>query len=46
MQEQSHSDGSFEYPQHMFWLRKKNNFRMHTLILRPEQLSKNLYESN
>ena len=24
----SHRDGSFEYPQHMFWLRnKKNNFR-------------------
>ena len=25
--EPSHRDGSFEYPQHMFWLRnKKNNF--------------------
>ena len=25
--ELSHQDGSFEYPQHMFWLRnKKNNF--------------------
>ena len=25
--EQSHQDGSFEYPQHMFWLRnKKINF--------------------
>ena len=25
-------DGSFEYPQHMFWLRnKKNNFQLHTL---------------
>ena len=24
---------SFEYPQHMFWLRnKKNNFQLHTLI--------------
>ena len=28
-------DGSFEYPQHMFWLRnKKNNFLVHTLNLR------------
>ena len=26
--EPSHQDGSFEYPQHMFWLRnKKNNFQ-------------------
>ena len=25
--EPSHQDGSFEYPQHMFWLRNnKNNF--------------------
>ena len=31
--ELSHCDGSFEYPQHMFWLRtKKNNFQLHTLI--------------
>ena len=30
--EVSHRDGSFEYPQHMFWLRnKKNNFLVHTL---------------
>ena len=30
--EQSHQDGSFEYPQHMFWLRnKKINFLLHTL---------------
>ena len=29
----SHWDGSFEYPQHMFWLRNKtNNFQIHTLI--------------
>ena len=28
--EPSHKDGSFEYPQHMFWLRnKKNNFSVH-----------------
>ena len=34
--ELSHQDGSFEYPQHMFWLRnKKNNFQLHTLIWRP-----------
>ena len=31
--EPSHQDGSFEYPQHMFWLRNnKNNFQLHTLI--------------
>ena len=31
--EPSHCDGSFEYPQHMFWLRnKKNNFQLHSLI--------------
>ena len=30
-------DGSFEYPQHMFWLRnKKNNFQIRTLIWRLE----------
>ena len=34
--EPSHRDGSFEYPQHMFWLRnKKNNFQLGTLIWRP-----------
>ena len=34
--EPSHRDGSFEYPQHMFWLRnKKNNFLLCTLILGP-----------
>ena len=34
--EPSHRDGSFEYPQHMFWLRnKKNNFQIHTLIWGP-----------
>ena len=27
--EPSHRDGSFEYPQHMFWLgNKKNNFQL------------------
>ena len=35
--EPSHQDGSFEYPQHMFWLRnKKNNFYLRTLIWGPE----------
>ena len=30
--EPSHWDGSFEYPQRMFWLRnKKINFLLHTL---------------
>ena len=36
--EPSHRDGSFEYPQHMFWLRnKKNNFQLATLIWGPDQ---------
>ena len=31
--EPSHRDGSFEYPQHMFWLRnKETNFQLGTLI--------------
>ena len=31
--ELSHRDGSFEYPQHMFWLRNnRNDFQLHTLI--------------
>ena len=31
--ELSHCDSSFEYPQHMFWLRdKKIKFSLHTLI--------------
>ena len=35
--EPSHRDGSYEYPQHMFWLRnKKNNFQLRTLIWGPE----------
>ena len=37
--ELSHRDGSFEYPQHMFWFRnKKNNFQLRILILGPEIL--------
>ena len=32
----SHLDGSFEYPQHMFWMRnKENNFPICTHIWRP-----------
>ena len=38
--EPSHRDGSFEYPQHMFWLRiKKNNFQLRTLIWRHENFA-------
>ena len=34
--EPSHRDGSFEYPQNMFWMRNKDNiFPIHTLIWRP-----------
>ena len=43
--ELSHRDGSFEYPQHMFWLRnKKNNFLLHTLIWGPVFLFFILFE--
>ena len=36
LKEPSHQDCSFEYPQHMFWLRnKKNHFQVHTLIWGP-----------
>ena len=35
--EPSHRDGSFEYPQHMFWFRnKKINFQLCTLNWRPD----------
>ena len=30
--EPSHRDGSFEYPQHMFWLRNKNFFFRYVLL--------------
>ena len=34
--EPSHRDGSFEYSQHMFWLRnKKNTFQLRTLVWGP-----------
>ena len=36
-EEPSHRDGSFEYPQHMFWLRnKKINFQLCTLVWGPD----------
>ena len=39
--EPSHQDGSYEYQQHMFWLRnKKNNFQLRTLIWGPDNASK------
>ena len=39
--EPSHRDGSFEYPEHMFWLRnKKKNFQLRTLIWGPGKGSK------
>ena len=37
--EPSHQDGSFEYPQRMFWLRnEKKYFQLRTLIWGPEGL--------
>ena len=33
--EPSHRDGSFEYPQHMFWLRNKKLFLLRTINLSP-----------
>ena len=34
--EPSHRDGSFEYPQHMFWLRNTiKKFQLRTLIMGP-----------
>ena len=32
LNEQSHRDGSFEYPQHMFWLRNKKIIFSYTLL--------------
>ena len=48
-QRDSSLDGSFEYQQHMFWLRnKKNNFQLHTLIWGPVSkfvfLNKNIFD--
>ena len=45
LKEPSHRDGSFEYPQHMFWLRnQKNNFQLRTLIRGPGSCSSTLKE--
>ena len=39
LKEPSHRDGSFEYPQCMFWLRnKKTSFQLHPLIWGPDCL--------
>ena len=36
----SNRDGSFEYPQYMFWMRnKENNFPIRTLVWRPDNWS-------
>ena len=36
LKESFHRDGSFEYPQHMFWLRnKENSFQFWALSWRP-----------
>ena len=47
--ELSHRDGSFEYPQHMFWLRNNRiSLKVHTLIWRsePVHIFSNLELSN
>ena len=39
--EPSHRDGSFEYPQHMFWLRnEKTNVQLRILIWGPVSFGK------
>ena len=44
--EPSHRDGSYEYPQHMFWLRnKKNNFQLRSLIWGSGKLYRESYKS-
>ena len=43
----SHLDGSFEYPQHMFWVRnEENRFPVRTLIWRPGYVFFYDWESN
>ena len=43
--EPSHQDGSFEFPQHMFWLsNKKNNFPVRTLIWMPDGECSNILD--
>ena len=36
--EPSHGDGSFEYPQHMLWLRNKKNILFQYAVMMPEKL--------
>ena len=44
--EPSHCDGSFEYPQHVFWMRnKENSFPIRTLIWRPVHTQFDLFSS-
>ena len=39
LEEPTHRDGSFEYPQRMFWLRnKKTTFQLRTLIWGPDKM--------
>ena len=42
--EPPHRDGSFEYPQHMFWLGMKNNFLLRSFIWGPGKLSEMLFQ--
>ena len=44
--EPSHRDGSFEYPQHMFWLRNKKNSFKYVAISRGLFLEKNKKKQN
>ena len=42
--EPSYCDGSFEYAQHMFWMRNKEmSFTIRTLIWRPVYISRKLH---
>ena len=44
---QPHRDGSFEYPQYMFWLRnKKNYFQLHTFYLEAYMTLNKMFFSN
>ena len=45
--EPSHRDGSFEYPQYMFWLgNKKISFQLHKLFWGPERLLEMYFNQN
>ena len=44
--EPSNRDGSFEYPQHMFWMRNiEKRFLIHTLIWRPALIRIDMLDS-